>query len=241
MPKFDSLLVCVFQPHRLSRLRLYSPPFIIAPTRAACLALTGSGTSTGSASSSPPPASRVLLCGYCLSEDQRWLLGVCTDSCGELLETCCINIDIPDRNRRKKASARKIGLRKLWDFILSVLSASASPWRLVIGRFGRIGHGELCGWAGLLSRKNLQRATRQLRELCALCGALSVDELPCIHSACLVSLEMHATLRVLHDTLKLEERQSSKCQLSTPRDASVTHILVMPTSATASVSRQPSF
>ena len=163
-------------------------------------------------------------------------MGVCTDDCGELLETCTINIDIPNRNRRKKASARKIGLRKLWDFILSVLSTSVSPWRLVIGRFGRIGHGELIGWAGLLSRKNLQRATRQLRDLCGMCGCLAVDELPCIHSACLVSMELHPSVIVLHDTLKLEERQSSKCQLTTPRDASVTHILVMPMSANASVS-----
>lgn len=49
------------------------------------------------------------------------------------------------RNRRKKASARKIGLQKLWDFILGVLSMTTTQCRLVIGRLGRLGHGELKG------------------------------------------------------------------------------------------------
>ena len=93
---------------------------------------------------------RVLLCGYCLSEDQRWLLAVCTDSVGSILETRTINIDIPNRNRRKNVSARKIGLSKLWDFLLGVMSSTTLPWRLVIGRFGRLGHGELKGGSSVL-------------------------------------------------------------------------------------------
>lgn len=51
----------------------------------------------------------------------------------------------PTRNQRKKASARKHGLSKLWDYILGVISLTTRPTRLVIGRFGRIGHGELKG------------------------------------------------------------------------------------------------
>jgi hypothetical protein len=31
------------------------------------------------------------------------------------------------------------------DFILGVMSKSVTPWRLVIGRVGRLGHGELKG------------------------------------------------------------------------------------------------
>jgi hypothetical protein len=49
------------------------------------------------------------------------------------------------RLRRKKASARRIGLQKLMDWILGVMSQSVQPWRLVVGRIGRIGHGELKG------------------------------------------------------------------------------------------------
>jgi mediator of RNA polymerase II transcription subunit 13 len=58
----------------------------------------------------------------------------------------CFYVYIPFfRNRRKKASARKIGLKKLWDFILGVVTMTTIPSRLVIGRFGRMGHGELKG------------------------------------------------------------------------------------------------
>ena len=56
-----------------------------------------------------------------------------------------INVDVPNKEKRKKASARRVGLRKLMDWILGVLTMSLQSWRLVIGRIGRIGHGELRG------------------------------------------------------------------------------------------------
>lgn len=62
-----------------------------------------------------------------------------------------------------QASARRVGLKRLFDWILSVMSLSLVPWRLVIGRLGRIGHGELRGWSTLLSRKSLKRAIKQLK------------------------------------------------------------------------------
>lgn len=49
------------------------------------------------------------------------------------------------RSRRRKASARRIGLQKLMDWVLGVMSQGVTPWRLVVGRVGRIGHGELKG------------------------------------------------------------------------------------------------
>ena len=62
-----------------------------------------------------------------------------------------------------QASARRVGLKRLLDWILSVMSLSLVPWRLVIGRLGRIGHGELKGWSVLLSRKSLKKAIKQLK------------------------------------------------------------------------------
>ena len=62
-----------------------------------------------------------------------------------------------------KASARRVGLSRLWDWILSVVSLSLVPWRLVIGRLGRIGHGELRGWSVMLSRKSLKKAVKMLK------------------------------------------------------------------------------
>ena len=72
-----------------------------------------------------------------------------------------------------------------------------------------------------------------MRDMCAQCS-LS-PESPCVRSACVVSMEMNPSFQVMADTFKQEEKQSSNCPLQTPRDASVTHILVFPTSATAQV------
>ena len=203
---------------------LYSPPFILAEQRSR---LDKSEDPLGDKSTHLQ--TDVLFCVYCLSEDQRWLLATCTNNCGTILETCTINIEIPNRNRRKKASARKIGLRKLWDFLLAVMSMVSHPWRLVIGRFGRIGHGELKGWAALLGRTNLQNASKKMREMCNMCNQLPNTDMPCILSASLVSMELHQSIHILTDSIKFEDRSSSRCQLSTPRDTSCSHILVFPT------------
>lgn len=42
-------------------------------------------------------------------------------------------------------SARKIGLQKLWEWCLGIIQMTSLPWRVVIGRLGRLGHGELKG------------------------------------------------------------------------------------------------
>lgn len=73
-----------------------------------------------------PEECAVLYLSYCLSEDQSWLLATATDDRGEIFETATINIDIPNRKRRKRASARRIGLQKLMDFILGVMSQGVS-------------------------------------------------------------------------------------------------------------------
>lgn len=182
----------------------------------------------------------VLYLSYCLSDDQSWLLAVATDDRGEVFETITINIDIPNRSRRKKASARRVGLQKLMDFILGIMSQSVRPWRLVVGRLGRIGHGELKGWSFLLSRKNLLKASKYLKEICNQCSLLYPNTVPCIMSACLVSLEADSTLRLMPDQFTPDERFSQasvNSQLSTPQDVTCTHILVFPTSATTQSSQ----
>lgn len=73
-----------------SPLQLYSPPFILGPTRP-------KQPEQGEIWAELPPKYNVLFVGYCLSHDQRWILASCTDQQGELLETCVINIDVPNR------------------------------------------------------------------------------------------------------------------------------------------------
>ncbi len=218
---------------------LHQPPFVLAPPPVKKKLSDSSDGNSGASSSNSAVerSSNTLFVNYCLSEDQRWLLASASDERGELCRTTVVNVDIPNKTRRKKASARRFGLRRLFDWVLGVMSLSLSPWRLVVGRIGRIGHGELRGWSVLLGRKSLRRASKQLRDICSW-----PSDAPTIMSACLVSLEPDSSMRLMADQFTPDERfgqTASRCQLSTPKDASCTHVLVFPTSARAQV-RRPS-
>jgi len=216
--------------------KVYTPPYVLAKSRGQL----GGGGDGGEGGLGSEQLCSVLYVSYCLSEDQRFLLASATDEQGHLLETATINVHIPNRSRRRKASARRTGLQKLMDFILGVMSQGVTPWRLVVGRVGRIGHGELKGWSWLLSRKSLLKASKHLKEICGQCSLSYPHDVPCILSACLVSLEPDSCLRLMPDQFTPDERfsqQSVKCQLSTPQDVTCTHILVFPTSATTQSSQ----
>lgn len=212
--------------------RFFCPPFILAP-------LKDKQTELGEMFGERREKSQILFCSYCLTEDQRWLVAACANDKGDILETTVINIQIPNRTKRQGATVRKLGINKLMEFLIHVMSESLEPWRLVIGRLGRIGHGELREWASYLSKKALLKATTRLREKCEQCKSLSHFEMPSILSACLVSLEPDTSLRVFPDQFTSEDRFSSNtCTLSTPEDASSTHLLIFPTSATTQPSQQ---
>ncbi|XP_072227786.1 mediator of RNA polymerase II transcription subunit 13-like isoform X2 [Leuresthes tenuis] len=218
-------------PEHPSPLQLYSPPFILGPTRPKL-------PEQGEIWAELPPKYNVLFVGYCLSHDQRWILVSCTDQQGELLETCIINIDVPNRARRSKVSARKIGLQKLWEWCIGIIQMTSLPWRIVIGRLGRLGHGELKDWSSLLGEHSLHSIGRQLKEACRMCG-ISASDSPSILSACLVAMEPQGSLVIMPDAVTMGSvfgRSTAlnlqTSQLNTPQDASCTHILVFPTSAT---------
>ncbi|KAK8721383.1 hypothetical protein OTU49_012808 [Cherax quadricarinatus] len=222
---------------RLAPYHIFSPAYILAPIKES----RGTYKEAQEALGVPREKSTILNCTYCLSEDQRWLLATATDELGEILETVTISIEIPNRTRRKKASARRHGLKKLMDWILSVMSIGVHPWRLVVGRLGRMGHGELKGWSSLLSRKSLTQASKNLKEMCKQCAYLFPGDAPCILSACLVSMEPDSSFRIMPDMFTPDERfgqNSQNCSLSTPQDLTCTHILVFPTSATAQSAQQ---
>ena len=213
--------------------RFFCPPFILAP-------LKDKQTELGEMFGERREKSMTLYCSYCLTEDQRWLVASCSNEKGDILDTTVINIEVPNRNRRKGATVRKFGLNKLMEFLVSVMSEALEPWRLVIGRVGRLGHGEMREWASLLSKKALLKATARLQEKCELCKDLKFFEVPSILSACLISLEPDTALRVFPDQTTTEDRfsnRSNTCPLTTPDDASSTHLLIFPTSATMSSSQ----
>ncbi|XP_062844613.1 mediator of RNA polymerase II transcription subunit 13-like [Trichomycterus rosablanca] len=221
-------------PENPSSMQMYSPPFILGPIRS-------KQPEVGEVGSEPTPRYNVLFVGYCLSHDQRWILVSCTDQQGELLETCVINIDVPNRSRRPKFSPRKIGLQKLWEWCIGIIQMTAVPWRIVIGRLGRLGHGELKDWSLLLGEHSLHAVSRQLREACRMCSISAADS-PSILSACLVSMEPQGSFVVMPDAVTMGSvfgRSTAlnlqTSQLNTPQDASCTHILVFPTSSTTQV------
>lgn len=241
------------RPGGVNPVKLWSPPFVLAPQK-------DKQTELGEMFGDRRERCGILFCAYCLTEDQRWLLASVSNDKGDLLDNCSINIEIPNRTRRKKVCIRRLGLQKLLEWLLGVAAcgaraggAVAQPWRLVVGRLGRVGHGELREWAGLLGRRSLLRYSRRLRELCHQCAASSSSSSssacggaggvvggPCVLSACLVSLEPDSALRLFHDQYTPDERFTSSCvscDLSTPQDATATHILVFPTSATTQSSQ----
>lgn len=146
--------------------------------------------------------------------------------------------DPKQQQQQQQTSARRLGLQKLMEFIVGVISLSSRPWRIVIGRVGRIGHGELKCWSWLLSKQNLLKTSKQLKDICGNCSLLYPLGGPSILSACLVTMEPDSNLRVLADQITPDERfaqPSMQSQLSTPSDVTCTHILVFPTSAVLQV------
>ncbi|XP_037721998.1 mediator of RNA polymerase II transcription subunit 13 isoform X3 [Drosophila subpulchrella] len=210
--------------------KMYTAPFVLAPMHERN-DKTDFSRSAGSMHGQNEHRYSVMYCNYCLSEDQAWLLATATDERGELLEKICINIDVPNRARRRKAPARYVALKKLTDFIMGIISQTSQMWRLVIGRIGRIGHSELKSWSYLLSKQQLQKASKQFKDMCKQCTLMYP---PTILSACLVTLEPDAKLRVMPDQFTPDERFSQismQNPLATPQDVTCTHILVFPTSA----------
>lgn len=212
--------------------RMYSPPYVLPPPRP----VREIGQTKGL---SHEEGGSVLYVSYCLSEKQQWLLATATDETGSLLDNSLINISTVDIDRQaaRPNDVIRQALAKLWSFVIGVLATGCHPWRLVIGRLGRVGHGELRGWAQLLAKPNLKKTSSIMRDACPMCARTPGHEAsPTILSAALVSLEAEASLRLLPHIFKHDERfghTAKALNLSTPEDASATHILVFPTSATA--------
>ncbi|XP_016984496.2 mediator of RNA polymerase II transcription subunit 13 isoform X1 [Drosophila rhopaloa] len=227
--KMEAFLKTKDEPNRRAY-KMYTAPFVLAPMHERN-DKTDFSRSAGSMHGQNEHRYSVMYCNYCLSEDQAWLLATATDERGELLEKICINIDVPNRARRRKAPARYVALKKLMDFIMGIISQTSQMWRLVIGRIGRIGHSELKSWSYLLSKQQLQKASKQFKDMCKQCTLMYP---PTILSACLVTLEPDAKLRVMPDQFTPDERFSQismQNPLATPQDVTCTHILVFPTSA----------
>ncbi|KFD55684.1 hypothetical protein M513_03432 [Trichuris suis] len=210
--------------------RLFSAPVILMPRidRASIMSSINPGELKDD-------LGQVLFLTYCLSYQQQWLLSTVTDHLGSMLDSCVINMILNDRKNVVQREVIWTALRRLWDFVVGVLATSSRPWRIVIGRFGRLGHEELKAWAHLLSKSQLRSTSRLLREQCSVCQPMpSIFETPAILSACLISTELDPSLRIFPDSFVHDDRfgqNAKQCPLSTPDDVTCTHIMVFPTSA----------
>lgn len=90
-------------------MHLYTPPFILAPVK-------DKQTELGETFGEAAQKYNVLFLAYCLSHDQRWLLASCTDQHGEMLDTCVINIDVPNRSAHCLCVSSCLFLRVLTVF-----------------------------------------------------------------------------------------------------------------------------
>uniref|UniRef100_A0A1I8EM75 Mediator of RNA polymerase II transcription subunit 13 n=1 Tax=Wuchereria bancrofti TaxID=6293 RepID=A0A1I8EM75_WUCBA len=197
----------------------------------------------------------VLFVSYCLIGND-WLAATITDHQGHSLDNCLINLRLkPDHKRvnmrYKQSTQIRDSLYRLWSYILGTLANGTRNWRLVIGRVGRIGHGEFkCHiyyfqstvWTQILSKSYLKQVGTRMKHVCRACHVMpGTSEVPGVLSACLVSLEPEAHLRVFPSSFQHDDRflkNSRHRALTTPDDTSCTHILVFPTSPELNLDHQ---
>jgi len=224
-------------------------PFILAPSKSAHFEINQKGKLI-----IKNPEEKVLFITYCLVGDD-FLIVSATDDRGELRDTHTLSISRPtsapnNQNTRSHVSLVGDAITRLWAYIQGLMSQDTKNWRLVIGRFGKMGHGEFKAWTGILTKKNLQAYNLMLKgkekelmtpaptsagiqghlnSISGGCKPCSLNqtyaETPALIAACLISTEAEPYLRIMLDALKNEK--ASKLPLN---DHSVTHILVFPTS-----------
>ncbi|KJH46448.1 hypothetical protein DICVIV_07478 [Dictyocaulus viviparus] len=179
------------------------------------------------------PDEQVLYVTYCVAGSD-WLCITVTDSLGRLNDNCLINLRTRhDHHIYKYRQQTQIldAMGRMWTYILGVLSMETRNWRLVIGRLGRIGHGEFRAWTYLLNKTALKRHSARLKEVCTACAQMpGCTGTPSILSACLVSTEPEPYLRMFPG-FTFMDAYSKKTRSTTLDDTSITHIMVFPTSA----------
>uniref|UniRef100_A0AAF5DJL8 Mediator of RNA polymerase II transcription subunit 13 n=1 Tax=Strongyloides stercoralis TaxID=6248 RepID=A0AAF5DJL8_STRER len=190
----------------------------------------------------------VLFVSYCLVED-KWLVVTVSDHLGYLLDNCLINLQVNHKDNEivkyKKGNRILDAISRLWVYIMGVLASETRNWRIVIGRFGRVGHTELKAWMHILSKTNIKRYNTKIKEACNLCAeSLNSQSCPIIVSACFVSMEAENNLRLFNNAVAKFKvmaaassniRSSKQKVIHSPDDVSVTHILVFPTTVDLSI------
>ena len=107
---------------------------------------------------------KTLFVSYCLSHDQSYLLVTCIDNFGSMMDSNLINVsvDFDYSDCKAKLSARKIAIKKLWNYVISIISQTSVEWNICVTRLGRLGHGEMKEWLCYLNKGAIRESNRQL-------------------------------------------------------------------------------
>lgn len=184
---------------------------------------------------SPGAEETALYVTYCLA-GADFLLATVTDGQGKLMDNCVINmkcrVDANHTFKYKQRTQILDAMGRLWTFILGVMASDVKNWRLVVGRLGRIGHGEYRAWAHLLNKNSLQKYSSRLKDICMACSQMpGAAGTPAILSACLVTTEPEPNVRFFFDYVEKETNSKKSKQVVAPEDVSCTHIVTFPVGA----------
>lgn len=144
-----------------------------------------------------------IFCAYCVTSNQQYLIAVCCDSQGELLDSTIIGLKYP---HRPKAFIQRIeAFRSMWSFILSSISRSVCPYHVVITRLGRPSRSELSDLKELFH--DLEISQKDLIKTCASCQCKGTSHTPKVEAVFITSFLPQSTYRVFYSGISLISHQ----------------------------------
>lgn len=185
-------------------------------------------------------STKTLFVSYCISHDQNWLLVTVTDNFGSMMDSNIININVEYdmKTCKPKLSAKKIAIKKLWNYIVSVISASTVEWNIVISRIGRLGHGEIKEWLAYLNDEAINKTIEIMVDkafdyLNKDCLKTSTRYLTSstINSVALTSFELETSLSVFPKAQNGLNFSSLGSKFVNTESTDCSHIAVFPTTA----------
>ena len=142
--------------------------------------------------SSGQKSSNTLFCGYCVSPGNSYLLAVCCDSQGSLLDSAVIGLRYPGKS--DAFLGREQSLRDLWRYILSILRQTVLSWHIVITRLGRPSNEELRDLKRIV--RDLESVQSELTKGCISCSCKCNTHIPSVQSVHLLSFQPEKNFRV---------------------------------------------
>ncbi|XP_044173755.1 mediator of RNA polymerase II transcription subunit 13-like isoform X2 [Acropora millepora] len=224
----------LFRQREMENAKVYSAPYVLSQP----IPVPPGDCDDSSSLQALSQNASFLYCGYCLSHDDKYILAVCTDGVGELLESSIVSVESPLRpdGRPRKTAARTKALFKLWEFCQGVMATSLVPWRLVISKLGKIGPEELKDWKEILSKTSVLAGDQMFKDTCKTCFSMKQKNRPTILGTSLTSFEPEPSIRLYMAralpkvNILFDGKSNSRVSVGgVPRpDVSRTYIAVMP-------------